>query len=167
MKVRIRRFDPDDQQAVVALVLDIQQREFGLALSEENQRDLKDITAYFSAPSSSFWVAEEEAGHIVGCIGLEAMSPKVAVMRKFMVHPNWRGSGNGVSRALLDQFEDGAAKLGVERIILSTVAATRAAQRFYEKSGYLRIDRTNLPTEYTPGPLDSVFFSKYVRAASV
>jgi hypothetical protein len=47
---------------------------------------------------------------------------------------------------------------------LSTVSATTAAQRFYEKAGYVRVEKADLPPAYAPGVLDSVFFRKAVTA---
>lgn len=160
MGIRIRRYNPADRAGVTDLVLDIQQGEFGLALTQANQADLRDLSQYFGEGANSFWVAQTDTGEIVGCIGLEALNPKVAVMRKFMVHQDWRGSDKGIAKALLETFEVSARGAGFEQIVLSTVEATKAAQRFYEKSGYRRVDHDNLPDGYVPGPLDTVFFVK-------
>ena len=107
----IRRFHRDDQLAVERLVLTIQRDEFGLALSAENQPDLHDVAAFFSHPSSAFWVAESgQSQNIIGCIGLEALAGNVAAMRKFMVHPDWRGKATGVAASLNATFEVHAQK---------------------------------------------------------
>jgi hypothetical protein len=58
---------------IEALVFDIQQAEFGLALPVENQPDLKDVAAFLSGPGSAFWVALIDY-NIVRCIGLEAIA---------------------------------------------------------------------------------------------
>lgn len=160
--MKVRRFQSADQDAVTHLVLTIQQHEFGLSLTAENQPDLADIAAFFSAPGSAFWVAADDENAIVGCIGLEALDVDTAVMRKFMVAQSWRGAERGVSAALLAAFEADARSAGFAQIILSTVSATIAAQKFYERAGYCRVAKSELPDGYKPGVLDSEFFAKPV-----
>jgi N-acetylglutamate synthase-like GNAT family acetyltransferase len=168
-RAAIRRFRPGDQRAVERLVLGIQQDEYGLALSAANQPDLQDVAAFFGSGASAFWVAvaqDHSAGpaevapdlSVVGCIGLEDAGDGVAVMRKFMVAPAWRGRRSGLAGALLAVFEAHAAASGLHRVALSTVASTLAAQAFYEKSGYQRVAREQLPAAHVPGVLDTVFF---------
>ncbi len=157
----IRPFRPADQSAVEVLVLDIQRNEFGLALSASNQPDLKNIGTFFSSAKSAFWVAEDpQSLQIIGCLGLEALPEQRAVMRKFMVHPNWRGKAAGVALALNDAFESHARDEGVTQIVLSTVEPTKAAQRFYLRMGYETLERSDLPKAFAPGVLDTIFFSK-------
>lgn len=159
----IRDFRPTDQQAVENLVLDIQRNEFGLALDAENQPDLKNIEAFFTNPGSAFWIAEDrQSGQIIGCIGLEALPGHIAVMRKFMVHPAWRGKTAGVASALNESFETHARHSGAAMIFLSTVAATKAAQRFYDNSGYNKLVRDELPQAFVPGILDAIFYRKMI-----
>ena len=155
----IRAFAPKDQAQVEALVLEIQQAEFGLALTAENQPDLKNVAAFFSGPGSAFWVALID-NNIVGCIGLEAIAGHVAVMRKFMVAPTHRGSGSHIAIDLLSAFEAHANAQGFNTIALSTVAETKAAQRFYAKMGYIAVTAADMPLGYSQGVLDRVFFVK-------
>jgi N-acetylglutamate synthase-like GNAT family acetyltransferase len=159
----IRGFRPADQRAVEALVLAIQRDEFDLALTAENQPDLKDVSDYFSNAGSAFWIAEDrQSKQIIGCIGLEALPDQIAVMRKFMVHPAWRGKAAGVASALNKAFERHAQHSGAAMIFLSTVEATKAAQRFYENAGYTSLTRDQFPPACVPGILDSVFYGKKV-----
>ncbi len=144
---------------IEALVLDIQQAEFGLALPVENQPDLKDVAAFFSRPGSAFWVALID-NNIVGCIGLEAIAGHAAVMRKFMVAPTHRGSGSHIAIDLLAAFEAHAHAQGFNTIALSTVAETKAAQRFHAKMGYVAVTAVDMPLGYSQGVLDRAFFVK-------
>lgn len=160
----IRRFRTTDQHAVETHVLAIQRNEFGLELNAGNQPDLNDITAYFSHANSAFWVAESvQDQNIIGCIGLQALPGRVAVMRKFMVHPDWRGKAKGVAIALNDTFETYAKKSGATLLILSTVNATKAAQQFYRNNGYNALANDQLPAAFIPGVLDTMFYSKAVE----
>lgn len=155
----IRAFSRADQALVEALVLGIQQAEFSLALTAENQPDLKDVAAFFAGPGSGFWVTLID-NEIVGCIGLEAIAGDVAVMRKFMVARAHRGSASGVASGLLATFEAHARAQGHSTIALSTVLETKAAQRFYTKMGYVAATAADMPPGFTPGVLDQVFFIK-------
>jgi ribosomal protein S18 acetylase RimI-like enzyme len=160
----IRRFEPGDQAGVEALVLGIQQDEFGLALSADNQPDLKDVAGFFGAPGSAFWVAQApDTRQLAGCIGLEAVAGGHAAMRKFMVAPAWRGAEHGVAASLHRAFVQHAAAQGCATAILATVPATLAAQRFYARAGYALIAREALPPAFVPGVLDTVFMAAPVE----
>lgn len=50
--------------------------------------------------------------------------------------------GRGIGRRLLRDFERRAAMNGFERVEMSVNPANTGAQRFYEREGYSRIDRT-------------------------
>lgn len=157
-RFRIRAFQTADQASVEALVLSIQRDEFGLSLTAANQPDLSDIAGYFATEGSAFWVASPARSRdIVGCIGLEALPGAVAVMRKFMVRPDWRGSRGGLAAGLHDVFKAHAIATGARMLALSTVTSTHAAQAFYLKAGYKPVARDQMPVGYEPGRLDSVF----------
>ena len=159
----IRRFRRDDQLAVERLVLTIQRDEFGLALSADNQPDLRDIAAFFSHPNSAFWVAEaRQTPSIIGCIGLEALPGNLAAMRKFMVHLDWRGKATGVAASLNATFEASAQNNSITKIVLSTVDVTKAAQRFYQNIGYSGVQISELPEAFVPGVIDTLFYVKTV-----
>jgi GNAT superfamily N-acetyltransferase len=154
----IRPFNQSDQAAVEKLVLTIQRDEFGLDLSADNQPDLKDITGFFSRVGSAFWVAVAASdGALIGCIGLEIIDGPVAVMRKFMVHQDWRGRQLGVADVLHTQFVEHARLNGASQAALSTVSSTKAAQAFYARVGYRLVKRDAMPTGFIPGVLDVVF----------
>ena len=68
--VIIREFRKTDDAGVIALVLGIQNDEFHLNLSINDQKDLTDINAYYGERGGIFLVAETSAGVIVGTIGL-------------------------------------------------------------------------------------------------
>jgi GNAT superfamily N-acetyltransferase len=161
----IRPIAPADQAAVAALVLTIQRDEFGYDLTTENQPDLKDVAGYFSGDGSAFWVGVAHSDSaIIGCIGLEAIEGPVAVMRKFMVAQSWRGHQLGVAQALYNGFVDQARAINAPLIALSTVSATKAAQAFYLRMGYQRVERADMPTGFVPGVMDVVFMVMAVDA---
>ncbi|KAF8645817.1 hypothetical protein AX16_007560 [Volvariella volvacea WC 439] len=112
---------------------------------------------------SAFWVVEavggEDAGEIVGCVGLGMLftssqterireldcSQKPDVkdetkpegeLRRMIIAPSYRGTG--LSRVLLDAVNDHARKAGLTSLHLSTSDLIPAATRLYEKRGWVR-----------------------------
>ena len=45
--IEISEYTPDDRRAVIDLILDIQNNEFGIAITEEQQPDLQDIPSFY------------------------------------------------------------------------------------------------------------------------
>lgn len=49
-----------------------------------------------------------------------------------------------------------------EYIILGTVEKLKAAQKFYLKHGFSNIEKEQLPENFEPCPVDTVFFRKKI-----
>lgn len=64
--------------------------------------------------------------------------------------------------ALHSTFVAHVAAVGLRAIFLATVTSTHAAQRFYERAGYRRVTREELPAAYSPGVLDTVLMQASV-----
>ena len=65
----IHSFTPDDQQSVIDLILGIQQEEFNLPITADDQPDLKEIPAFYQVGKGNFWVARVQ-GDVVGTISV-------------------------------------------------------------------------------------------------
>jgi len=76
----------------------------------------------------------------VGVVGLELMGA-TALLRSLAVDAGARGAGSGT--ALVEAAEGHAIREGVERVYLLTTAA----DRFFERLGYVRVARENAPPE--------------------
>ncbi|MGT2808946.1 GNAT family N-acetyltransferase [Streptococcus iniae] len=84
---------------VIAFILSIQSQEFGLPLTIDDQKDLKDITKHYQE-RGEFWLAIDEENNVIGTIALIALEHHNAALKKLFVHPNCRRDGLG--KALLD-----------------------------------------------------------------
>ena len=155
----IRPFRPADTEAVIALVLGIQNNEFHLGLSIADQRDLSDVDAYYLRAGGTFWVAESPDGAIVGSMGLLRLRADLGVMKKFFVAAPWRGRDRGVARALYDRFIDFARAEGIRQVVLDTPASATRSHGFYRSVGFVQIDRRDLPMTYDFPERDTLFFS--------
>lgn len=66
--------------------------------------------------------------------------------------------GKSVARKLLQTLVKAAVKHKFTYLYLGTVDILHAAQRFYEKNGFSRINSSDLPSDFIKCELDSVFF---------
>lgn len=155
--INIAPFQPADQPGMVALVLPIQQTEFGIAITLQDQPDLLDPAGFFQHGSGNLWLAKAGA-EVVGSIGLLDIGNGITVLRKMFVKPGYRGRGFGVASALLASLLDHCRRHGVQQIYLGTTSAYLAAHRFYEKHGFVEITPDALPADFPRVKVDSKFY---------
>ncbi len=158
----IRPARPADADAIAALILPIQQQEFGIPITREAQPDLADLQGFYQQGSGNFWVAEA-GGTVVGCIGLRDIGGGQAALRKMFVAPAWRGAVHGVAQVLLDTLLQWAAARAVAQVYLGTTAQFLAAHRFYEKNGFSQVERAALPPAFPVMAVDSRFYRLRLR----
>ncbi len=151
----IRPFAPGDTAGVKRLIVPIQREEFGIAITYEEQGDLRDIPAFYLRGIGGFWVAIGSDG-VVGTIGLYDIGNGDAALRKMFVGTAHRG--DGTARRLLDHLISHARQEGVQRIVLGTTDRFLAAHRFYEKSGFTEIAADALPASFPRLAVDSKFY---------
>lgn len=153
----VRPWESADQEGVIALISGIQRGEFGLSVTPQDQPDLMDIDGFYRPGAGEFWVAE--AGEaVVGCIALLDIGGGQAALRKMFVDANWRGGEKGVAAALLSTLLEHARARGVAEIFLGTTTRFLAAHRFYEKHGFARLEKDELPPAFPVMAVDSVFY---------
>jgi N-acetylglutamate synthase-like GNAT family acetyltransferase len=155
--IQIARYAEGHGEGVRTLILGIQQREFGLPLDLEAQPDLIDIRRAYGQGASNFWVAL--AGReVVGSIALLDIGKGNGALRKLFVKAPFRGARHGVARRLLDGLLAWAEIQLLRRIYLGTHAKLIAAHRFYEKNGFRRIERRELPAAFPVTTVDTIFY---------
>jgi len=165
--ITLRSFRAADAAAVQALVLAIQQEEFGLPLTADDQPDLLDVPSHYLRGRGGFWVAVDGtvdagggplSGRIVGTVGLLDIGGGHGALRKMFVAPAARGAGLGVSAALLAAARRHGRDAGVHTLWLGTTDAFQAAHRFYEKHGFTRVPPSALPTGFARMAVDTRFY---------
>jgi len=87
-----------------------------------------DITVYYLA---------FDGGRAIGSGGLRAIDAEHGEIKRMYVDPAYRGTG--VAADILHTLEDDARARGWTRLVLETGDRMLAAQRFYERNGYLPI----------------------------
>ena len=156
-KVEIGLFAKTDQAGVLDVILPIQQNEFGIPITAEEQPDLKSIEIFYQTGRGDFWVAKID-GSVVGTVALKDIGERQAALRKMFVSAAHRGPSLGVARQLLKTLLDEGAKRGVQQIFLGTTETFVAAHRFYEKHGFTEIQRTKLPASFPVMAVDTKFY---------
>jgi N-acetylglutamate synthase-like GNAT family acetyltransferase len=155
--VRIRRFHPKHEQAVLELILSIQRQEFDIPITAEDQPDLRAIPSFYQAGSGDFWVAEQ-GNDIVGTIGLRDIENGQAALRKMFVSERCRGPSVRVGAKLLESLLVHARQKHLKSIYLGTTEQFVAAHRFYEKNGFVPIDVRSLPPTFPLMAVDTRFY---------
>ena len=154
---KIECYEAKHLDGIAALIVPIQQEEFGIAISYEEQPDLRDIPGFYQQGTGQFWVALV-GQRVVGTIGLRDIGGGSAALRKMFVAEAYRGRRYGTATALLETLLAHARRLGVETIYLGTTEKFLAAHRFYEKNGFSLIAADQLPASFPRMSVDSRFY---------
>lgn len=158
----IRPYAPTDAQAVVDVILPIQQTEFGIPITLDAQPDLQDVVGFYQRGNGGFWVAES-GGIVVGTIALLDIGNRQAALRKMFVTPSHRGPEHGVAKQLATALLDWCRLRGIDEVYLGTTAAFLAAHRFYEKNGFTKLARADLPDAFPVMSVDTKFYVRMLR----
>lgn len=155
--VQIVPFASEHASGVVSLILPIQQAEFEIPITLDAQPDLRDIPGFYQKGAGNFWVALEGQA-VVGSVALLDIGHHQAALRKMFVAASHRGPEHGVARRLLDTLVQWSRAQGVKEVFLGTTARFLAAHRFYEKSGFREVSRSELPPSFPVMVVDTKFY---------
>ena len=156
-EIGIQTYSPACQQEVIDLILSIQQNEFGVAITLEEQPDLKNIPSFYQEDAGNFWIATVE-NKVVGSIALLDIGNNRGALRKMFVHKSYRGKEYRVGQGLLNTLLEWARRNNFKEIWLGTTEKFIAAQRFYEKNGFEEIEKQLLPKEFPVMEVDVKFY---------
>lgn len=153
----IRPYDHAYQQQVVALILHIQQEEYQIPITKEDQPDLLTIEDVYQKGNGNFWIALCN-DQVVGTISLLHLTDHQVALKKMFVHEAFRGDTYGTARLLLQTAIQWAKQRAVEQIYLGTTPQFLAAHRFYEKHGFVEIPQQALPKAFPILHVDKKFY---------
>jgi GNAT superfamily N-acetyltransferase len=155
MTHRVERYTGGRDGAIAAMVLAIQNGEYGLDLTIDEQPDLADIPRAYS--DGGFWIAIGADDAVIGSIGLLRYGARQGVLKKFFVAAPYRGS-SGPASALYGKLIGFSREHGITEIFLDTPAAAARSHGFYRRAGFKVIDRGGLPEGYRFPDRDSLIF---------
>ena len=154
--VEIRTVNNTYSKSAIDLILNIQQKEFNVPISIEDQPDLMQIEEFYAASGGNFWGAFIN-DELVGTIALVKFDKNAGAIRKMFVKKEFRGKEHNIAQKLLEILISYCHENGIEEVYLGTVAILRAALRFYERNHFTIIEKEKLPTEFPLMNSDNVF----------
>ncbi|HEY6901812.1 MAG TPA: GNAT family N-acetyltransferase [Puia sp.] len=151
-----------DSPQIVDLILPIQQLEFNVSITLQDQPDLLDLETYYYSTGGGFWGARSDS-RILGTIALIGMSSSAGCIRKMFVRKEYRGKEPGLAQQLLDTLIAHSRSNNVTDLYLGTVDPMKAAHRFYERNGFHRIDPAHLPADFPRMATDTMFYHLHLK----
>jgi GNAT superfamily N-acetyltransferase len=146
---------------IAGLILPIQQIEFNVPVTIEEQPDLLDIETNYHQTGGGFWGAKRDA-ELVGTIGLISIGHHAGTIRKMFVRKEFRGKELGIAQRLLEVLIEYCRAHGITDLYLGTVDWLHAAIRFYERNGFARIDKNELPESFPIMTVDNTFYHFHI-----
>ncbi|MBI2971649.1 MAG: GNAT family N-acetyltransferase [Candidatus Aenigmarchaeota archaeon] len=131
-------------------ILRILIEEFGLDTFE--RPDLDAIRSVYQEGGSNFWIAVEN-NKVIGSVAIINYGNKRGYLKRMYVDKEYRGSG--LAKRLLGTAVKYARASGIKVIFLGTIEGMGAANKFYKKNGFERIEK--LPDDL-PGFGDTIFY---------
>lgn len=153
--MKIIEYDRKFKSEIIDLILDIQNNETGIGLSIEEQPDLLDIPNAYEKNGGEFLIAVDQ-DHVIGTIALMMKENQCCILKKFFVRADYRNQKIGL--ALYKTLLEYALSKKTRYIVLDTPSVADASHRFYEKSGFRRISRNELPVPYDYPDRDSYLY---------
>ncbi len=155
MKTTIQIYSEDYQKQVEKLVLGIQNDEFGLGLTAQDQPDLPNIANFYK--NGRFWIALDENNQLMGTIGMEPLTDGQASLRKMFLDKTMRGNKDeNLAQRLFETLLQYAKEKGYQELWLDTPPPAKAAHRFYERNGFELMPVESTPSTYKPPPIEGL-----------
>ena len=157
IEASIEIYQDNYKDRVIDLILNIQNEEFRIPITREQQPDLSEIPKYYQVNNGGFWIARLNE-KIIGTIALLDIGNNKVALRKMFVDKNYRGKEFGVGQKLLNSLVAWARQKGVTEIFLGTTEKFIGAQRFYEKNGFIELQKQDLPKGFPVMDVDVKFY---------
>ena len=154
----IKIYSSSYKQEVSGLILHIQREEFGIPISLADQPDLDDINNFYQSGHGNFWIALAE-GKVIGTIALLDIGNNQGALRKMFVASTYRGKHFNIGQKLLNSLLTWAKQKGFRQLFLGTTEKFLAAQRFYEKNGFIEVKKEGLPSTFPLMTVDVKFYA--------
>lgn len=156
----VKEYSNDYHAQVVDLILDIQQEEYNIKITKDDQPDLFTIEDFYQNGNGNFWVALS-GDRVVGTISLLDIGNQQVALRKMFVDKGFRGAKLNTASLLLNNAIKWANEKSIKAVYLGTTPQFLAAHRFYEKNGFTSIEVSDLPEKFPVMKVDKKFY-KYV-----
>lgn len=157
MKPLIKPIGNSYSEQAIDLILTIQQKEFNVPLTIHDQPDLSEIEIFYTEAGGNFWGAFID-GELVGTIALLKFDGRAGAIRKMFVKKEFRGKDLNIAQKLLEVLIDFCREKGIDDLYLGTITVLKAAQRFYERNNFKKIEKEKLPKQFPLMNSDDIFY---------
>lgn len=155
--LEIKKFEREDQDEIIKLVLHCQNDGIRPFVSILNQPELLCIQEKYLDPGGCFWTARD-GKRIAGSIGLMNCGNGIGVLKKFFVYEEYRGNPHHLGQKLYKELLKFARDHHFKVIVLDTPKNTDRAHKFYDKAGFIKVNESDLPIKYDYPYKDSDFY---------
>jgi len=107
--------------------------------------DLFEFDAHYAPPQGAFWVIRDEAGGVVGSIGVDRVDAATAEIHRLYLDVHLRGRGLG--RALVDEVLAWCRRHGITRLVLWSDTRFEHSHRLYDRMGFARLGERTVPDD--------------------
>ena len=156
----VKEYYKQYQAQVVDLILHIQQQEYNIPITKNDQPDLFTIEDFYQTGNGNFWVAIYN-DKVVGTISLLDIGNNQVALRKMFVDKEYRGAKFKTASLLLNNAIKWAREKTIKEVYLGTTPQFLAAHRFYEKNEFTSISLKYLPENFPVMQVDKRFY-KYL-----
>lgn len=157
MKLEIQPIGNEYSEQVIDLILTIQQKEFNIPITIQDQPDLLEIESFYQEAGGNFWGAFID-GELVGSIALVKFEERAGAVRKMFVKKEFRGREFNIAQILLEILISFCRENNIHYIYLGTINVLKAAQRFYERNEFSKIEKETLPAKFPLMSADDIFY---------
>jgi ribosomal protein S18 acetylase RimI-like enzyme len=99
--------------------------------------EVRELPGSYAPPAGTLLIAKSD-DEVLGCVGVRALDPATAEMKRLYVRPAGRGTGLG--RTLAEAAIRFATASGYERMRLDTLPQMKRAQDLYHELGFMPIE---------------------------
>lgn len=145
---KIRKIEEKDNQKMEEIIrsclIEFGANHEGTAWADKNLGRLSEV---YTTQGNCYWVAENEKGNLIGGVGIGALEGMngVCELQKMYCLPETRGTG--ISHKLMETALVYAKKY-YQKCYIETLSNMVAAQKFYEKYGFVKLEKRLIQTEH-------------------
>lgn len=133
----LRSFKKEDALGVKELILSILTKEYPFDKSVYSDSDLSQISEVYGGKRDAFFVIDE-AGQIVGTVGVKEESPSEALLRRFFVDVKHRKKGYGT--ALVEKALGFCRDKNYKRVYFRCTDRMKDAMQLCMKHGFKQVE---------------------------
>jgi len=148
MEYKIREIEEKDNKIIENIIrrclIEFGGNREGLAWSDP---DLGRFSEIYNKAGHKYWVVEDENGELLGGVGIGKLNgtDDVCELQKMYFLPQARGTG--ISHKIMEIALD-FAKQNYKQCYIETLSNMIAANKFYKKYGFIKLDKPLIQTEH-------------------